>query len=219
MQNTMRQPHDILGVEPDADFETIRRAYLTRTQTAHPDAGGSREEFVRLHAAYEAMVDRLARGTPSQDQQSAEEHTGQGAEAKSFEDIKKEIWERHATQFAQQSTGCRRREPRSATGLWREVILTSLCAAAAATYLCYDVKSTERSLWSFAFAMTLAMLVYAGSLVALLLDGLSSYRWTVIFIAMAATLIPLATQPLRNLEPRPRPVISRDLVPKWWPIQ
>ena len=215
----MMQPHDILGVEPDTDFETIRRAYLTLTQTAHPDAGGSREEFVRLHAAYEALVDRLARRTPSPDHQSAEEHTGPGAEAKSFEDIKKEIWERPAEQFAQQSTGCRRQEPQSATGPWREVILTSLCAAAAATSLCYDAKSMERALWSFAFAMTLAMLVYAGSLVALLLEGLSSYRWTVIFITLAATLILFATQPLRNLEPRPRPVISRELVPQWWPIQ
>ena len=212
----MRQPHDILGVEPDADFETIRRAYLTRAQTVHPDAGGSREEFVRLHAAYEVVVDRLARGTPSQDQQSAEEHTGQGVEAKSFEDIKKDIWESPAERFAQRSTGCRRQEPQSATDLWREVILTSLCAAAAATCLCYDAKSMERALWSFAFAMTLAMLVYVGSLVTLLFEGLSSYRWTVIFVTMG---ILLATQPLRNHEPRPRPVISHDMVPEWWPIQ
>ena len=201
----MRQPHDILGVEPDADFETIRRAYLARAQTAHPDAGGSREEFVRLHAAYEVMVDRLARRTPSQDQQSAEEHTGQGAKAKSFEDIKKEIWERPAEQFAQQSTDFYRQEPRSATGPWREVILTFLCAAAVATCSCYDGKSTERAFWSFVFAMTLVLLVYAGSLVSLLFEGVSSYRWTVIGVTMGIVL------PMR--------VISRDLVPEWWPIQ
>lgn len=43
----------ILGVAPPFSLDAIRDAYRTRSKAAHPDAGGSHAEFVRLRAAFE----------------------------------------------------------------------------------------------------------------------------------------------------------------------
>jgi curved DNA-binding protein CbpA len=48
-------PFDVLGVDPDADDAEIERAYRRRVKEAHPDHGGSQEEFQRVRAAYEAV--------------------------------------------------------------------------------------------------------------------------------------------------------------------
>jgi hypothetical protein len=52
-------PHwsSVLGVEPPFSLEKVREAYRGRTKSAHPDAGGSHVEFVRLQAAYEEARD------------------------------------------------------------------------------------------------------------------------------------------------------------------
>lgn len=44
---------EILGIAPPFDSERIRAAYRARSRDAHPDAGGSHAEFVRLRAAFE----------------------------------------------------------------------------------------------------------------------------------------------------------------------
>ena len=48
-------PFDVLGVAPDAEDAEIERAYRRRAKEAHPDQGGSIEEFQRVKAAYEAI--------------------------------------------------------------------------------------------------------------------------------------------------------------------
>jgi len=48
-------PYEVLEVAPDADAETLRRAYRRRAKAAHPDQGGSVEEFQRVRAAYDAV--------------------------------------------------------------------------------------------------------------------------------------------------------------------
>jgi ferredoxin len=48
-------PHDVLEVDPGADADTLRRAYRRRAKEAHPDQGGSVEEFQRVRAAYDAV--------------------------------------------------------------------------------------------------------------------------------------------------------------------
>lgn len=50
------RPSDVLGISPDADDDTIRRAYRTLARQHHPDKGGDRAKFVELHQAYEAMI-------------------------------------------------------------------------------------------------------------------------------------------------------------------
>lgn len=50
-------PHVVLGVEPDADSETVREAFRERAKEAHADTGGSTEEFIRVKEAKEAMLE------------------------------------------------------------------------------------------------------------------------------------------------------------------
>lgn len=63
----MREPHQILGVTPDATREQIRAAYRKLARTHHPDATGtpeSAQRFARISTAYEQMlklVDQPAR--------------------------------------------------------------------------------------------------------------------------------------------------------------
>lgn len=52
----MDAPHEVLDVDPDADERAIQRAYRERVKRAHPDHGGSSEEFQRVKAAYEALT-------------------------------------------------------------------------------------------------------------------------------------------------------------------
>lgn len=51
-----RAPHDVLEVAPDAPAHVVRGAYRELLQERHPDKGGSREEFVELQEAKEAML-------------------------------------------------------------------------------------------------------------------------------------------------------------------
>ncbi|WP_435360426.1 DnaJ domain-containing protein [Haloarchaeobius sp. DFWS5] len=50
-------PEAVLGVEADAERSAIRSAYRERVSEAHPDAGGSEDEFKRVQRAKEAMLD------------------------------------------------------------------------------------------------------------------------------------------------------------------
>jgi len=56
-------PFEELDVEPDADEETVERAFRRRAKETHPDRGGSAAEFQRVREAYEAIVSGEA--TPS----------------------------------------------------------------------------------------------------------------------------------------------------------
>lgn len=49
--------YDDLGVDRSADTETIKRAYRKKARKAHPDAGGSPEEFRALSLAYDTLSD------------------------------------------------------------------------------------------------------------------------------------------------------------------
>lgn len=51
------KPHVILGVQPDAPENVVKAAARQAKASAHPDQGGSREEFQRVKAAEEAMLD------------------------------------------------------------------------------------------------------------------------------------------------------------------
>ncbi|UTF52780.1 J domain-containing protein [Natronosalvus rutilus] len=53
-------PYAVLGVGRDAGAEEIRGAYLEKMQTAHPDKGGSEEEFKRVRGAYETLLEEVS---------------------------------------------------------------------------------------------------------------------------------------------------------------
>jgi hypothetical protein len=48
-------PYDVLGVTREASEHEIRAAYRRRVRDAHPDQGGSDEEFIAVRGAYEAI--------------------------------------------------------------------------------------------------------------------------------------------------------------------
>lgn len=52
----MESPFDILQVDPDAADAEIERAYRERVKEAHPDHGGTAEEFQRVRSAYEVVA-------------------------------------------------------------------------------------------------------------------------------------------------------------------
>jgi len=54
---TSHSYYDVLGVDPTADHETIRRAFKEKVLTAHPDHGGAEDAFRRLQTAYEVLAD------------------------------------------------------------------------------------------------------------------------------------------------------------------
>jgi hypothetical protein len=43
----------VLGLAPPVTLEDVKQAYLVRAREAHPDRGGSQEEFVRIQQAFE----------------------------------------------------------------------------------------------------------------------------------------------------------------------
>jgi curved DNA-binding protein CbpA len=48
----------VLGVSPDADESTVRRAYRDRIKEVHPDAeDGDEEVFKRVQEAYEVLTE------------------------------------------------------------------------------------------------------------------------------------------------------------------
>ena len=51
----MESPFDVLLVDEDADDEEIEQAYRRRVKEAHPDQGGSVEEFQAVRRAYERI--------------------------------------------------------------------------------------------------------------------------------------------------------------------
>ncbi|MFB6092009.1 MAG: ferredoxin Fer [Haloquadratum sp.] len=52
----MESPHDVLGIDADADEDRVVRAYRERVKEAHPDHGGSLAEFERVRRAYEHIT-------------------------------------------------------------------------------------------------------------------------------------------------------------------
>lgn len=52
----MDSPFDVLGIDPGADEAEVVRAYRRRVKEAHPDHGGSADEFKAVRAAYEEIV-------------------------------------------------------------------------------------------------------------------------------------------------------------------
>jgi DnaJ-class molecular chaperone len=70
--------YETLGVERGADAGEIRKAYLRLSRTAHPDKGGSEEEFKKIQQAYEVLSDDQSRAFYDQTGQIPGEEGGGG---------------------------------------------------------------------------------------------------------------------------------------------
>jgi DnaJ-domain-containing protein 1 len=51
-----------LGLDPDADAATVKRAYRDRAKEVHPDAGGDEDEFRRVQEAYATARNHASAG-------------------------------------------------------------------------------------------------------------------------------------------------------------
>lgn len=54
-------PYEVLGLGPDATPEEINAAYKAAAKQAHPDAGGTTEEFTRVKGAAMVLLDPARR--------------------------------------------------------------------------------------------------------------------------------------------------------------
>lgn len=50
-------PYNVLGVSPSATKSVMKNAFRHKAIGTHPDKGGSEEEFIRLHMAYDILID------------------------------------------------------------------------------------------------------------------------------------------------------------------
>lgn len=53
--------YKILGIKNNATVKTIRNSYRKRAKKAHPDVGGSAEEFAQLKLAHDILTDPVRR--------------------------------------------------------------------------------------------------------------------------------------------------------------
>lgn len=218
------KPHDILRVKIDADLETIKRAYVKLAKTTHPDAGGSKDDFVRLHAAYEAMVEHCKTAATSQQQGPAEEDHGKSAEGPSLDEIMREVRERLDQEFAQRGSLWPRRASSTAASFWYAVVLTPICVVAVATCFCYDGKPMDRPLWSYSFAIALGVVLYIGGLSAVIgstmgTSGMTIYWRMIVLTAIVVALMTLPPTSLVESHGWPRPIVYRHHIPTWWPVR
>ena len=58
-QSSLQRPDClvVLGLMPPVTLEDVKQAYLVRAREAHPDRGGSQQEFVRVQQAFEEAND------------------------------------------------------------------------------------------------------------------------------------------------------------------
>ena len=51
----MSTPHEVLGIQPGVSADEIKAAYRRACMRAHPDRGGSEEQFRAIQKAYEDL--------------------------------------------------------------------------------------------------------------------------------------------------------------------
>lgn len=54
-KQALAEARKTLGVAPDAPWSVIHKTYRRKARKAHPDSGGSEEEFKRIQMAYELL--------------------------------------------------------------------------------------------------------------------------------------------------------------------
>jgi hypothetical protein len=61
MMGALTDLYAVLDVPRDADRAAIRRAYRAKARRAHPDGGGSPQNFAQIKTAYDTLIDSVRR--------------------------------------------------------------------------------------------------------------------------------------------------------------
>lgn len=77
-EGDIRGHYDVLGLARSATVEEIRRAFKLKALKAHPDKGGSAEEFHRALAAFEVLANESTRLTYDAELRFRDSSDGQG---------------------------------------------------------------------------------------------------------------------------------------------
>jgi DnaJ family protein A protein 2 len=77
--------YNIVGVEKNADAQTIKKAYRKKAMTEHPDKGGDPEKFKDLSAAYDVLSDPKKRERYDKGGEDALKQDGAGSGGNPFE--------------------------------------------------------------------------------------------------------------------------------------
>jgi DnaJ family protein A protein 2 len=77
--------YELLGVDPKASMDDIKKSFRTLALKHHPDRGGDKEKFQELQMAYEVLIDKEKRDI--YDKHGAEGLKDGGARAGGMDDI------------------------------------------------------------------------------------------------------------------------------------
>jgi len=80
----MQNPYQTLGVDRDADSDTIKRAYRRLASQHHPDKGGDKSRFQEIQSAYDTLGDPQKRSAYDNPRHQFE---GMGGQAFNFDSI------------------------------------------------------------------------------------------------------------------------------------
>lgn len=80
----MQNPYQTLGVDRDADSDTIKRAYRRLASQHHPDKGGDKSRFQEIQSAYDTLGDAQKRSAYDNPRHQFE---GMGGQAFNFDSI------------------------------------------------------------------------------------------------------------------------------------
>lgn len=91
-----RDPFTVLGVESSATRDEVKKAFRERIRKAHPDAGGSTEEFKQVREAYQEALTRVGFHVSGDDSRTGEGAARTNAQGWSIRDFYK--WRREQVQ-------------------------------------------------------------------------------------------------------------------------
>eukprot|EP00439_Symbiodinium_sp_Y106_P034413 s1995_g4.t1 len=91
-----RDPFTVLGVEASATRDEVKKAFRERIRKAHPDAGGSTEEFKQVREAYQEALTRVGFHVSGDDSRTGDGTTRTNAPGWSIRDFYK--WRREQVQ-------------------------------------------------------------------------------------------------------------------------
>lgn len=232
----MTRPHEVLQIEPDATPAEIKKAFLRRSRTEHPDAGGTKERFVRLLEAYESMLEAAESGNTGATPEPKPVEPD-SAEQASYEEQVRAVWE--AAQAYRRATVPVGKQPNQTLALWIALLATPLSAALIAGCFAWDGSRFYPDLWSFLFCAVMVVIIWSCVLAAVVgssvvrRNTLATYNRLLLTISLMTLLFigyPVFADPAQPGGPvhyssslgtsrLPARPAALQFVPRWWPMR